>query len=77
MSRYTLAELEALPTLAVGQADDLKIETESVRVWLSRCTIEDGEPYNNKVTVEKLEEDHRPNAHFRARWIVKEEYKAL
>ena len=51
---YTLAELEAMPTITVGQADDLKVETENRRVWLSRCTVEDGEPYNNKVTVEKL-----------------------
>lgn len=51
---YTLAELEALPTLATGQADDLKVETENRRVWLSRCGVEDGEPYPNKATVEKL-----------------------
>lgn len=51
---YTLAELEALPTLSQGHTDDLKIETENTRVWLSRMTVEDGEPYNNKVTVEKL-----------------------
>jgi len=49
---YTLAELEALPTLLEGQADDLKIETEGVCIWLSRCGIEDGEPCANKVTVE-------------------------
>ena len=52
MSRYTLNELESLPTLCVGQADDLKIESELVRVWLSRCTKADGEPFDNKVTVE-------------------------
>ena len=51
---YTLAELEALPTLSVAQCDDLKIETEDTRVWLSRLGVEDGEPYNNKVTIEKL-----------------------
>jgi hypothetical protein len=52
--RYTLKELEALPTLSQGQTDDLKVESPTQRVWLSRMTIEDGEPYNNKVTVEKL-----------------------
>lgn len=53
MRRYTLEELEALPTQCVGQADDLKIEGDGVRVWLSRCGVADGEPYENKVTVEK------------------------
>jgi len=52
MGKYSLEELESLPTLTVGQADDLKISTEHIRVWLSRCTIDDGEPYDNKVTVE-------------------------
>lgn len=51
---YTLKELQDLPTLAVGQVDDLKVATENRRVWLSRITKEDGEPYDNKVTVEKL-----------------------
>lgn len=41
-----------MPTITVGQADDLKIETEDFRVWLSRCGVADGEPYENKVTVE-------------------------
>lgn len=50
---YTLAELEALPTLCESQADDLKIEKPGYRVWLSRCTVDDGEPYDNKVTIEE------------------------
>jgi len=29
-------ELKKLPTLAQGQADDLKIDTGNLRVWLSR-----------------------------------------
>ena len=49
---HTAAELEDLPTLAQGQADDLKIEDGDYRVWLSRCTIEDGEPFNDAITVE-------------------------
>lgn len=57
--KYSLVHLKALPTLAQGQADDLKIETlgtngGGVRVWLSRCSNGDGEPYSNKVTIEKL-----------------------
>lgn len=53
MERYTLAELAALPTLCVGQTDDLKVDTGTVRVWLSRCDVEDGELYAYRVTVEK------------------------
>lgn len=54
-TNYTLQELEAMPTLTVGQADDLKVETEDVRIWLSRCGVADGEPYEDKVTVERYD----------------------
>ncbi len=42
--RYSRAELEALPVLAIGQADDLHIDDwpNRLRVWLSRtppCTV--------------------------------------
>ncbi len=40
--RYTTEELEALPVLIQGQADD------------SRTGIADGEPYENTVTHEEL-----------------------
>mgnify|MGYP001168726748 CR=1 FL=1 len=53
MERYTAAQLRSMPTLATGQADDLKVERAHTRVWLSRCTVADGEPFNNKVTVER------------------------
>lgn len=69
---YTLAELEALPTLSVSQCDDLKIETDNTRVWLSRMSIEDGQPYNNQVTVEKITEGKRG-----ARWEITEQYEAI
>ncbi|MBD2499880.1 hypothetical protein [Anabaena azotica] len=65
--KYTLHELNRLPTICTSQADDLKIEKNGVRVWLSRCTVEDGEPFNNKVTVEKCENGC---------WVVVEEYQA-
>ena len=59
--RYTAQELKAMPTLSTGQADDLKIEDEDTdgpyRVWLSRCGVEDGEPYPNKVTIERYDGD--------------------
>jgi hypothetical protein len=68
--KYTLKQLEALPTLAVGQADDLKVEEENKRIWLSRCTVEDGEPYNNKVSIEQYKSDM-------GRWILIETYQAV
>lgn len=66
---YTLAELKALPTISTGQADDLKIDTGDVRVWLSRCSVEDGEPFNNKVTVEVY------NARLK-KWLEARKYEA-
>ena len=51
---YSLDALQSMPTLSRGQSSDLKIDTGFRRVWLSRCSIEDGEPYNNKVTIERL-----------------------
>ena len=54
LNRYSARELEAMPTLATGQADDLKVQTEEYQVWLSRTGKADGEPYDNKITVERL-----------------------
>lgn len=65
---YTLKELKKLPTLSIGQAEDLKIERGNTRVWLSRCKVEDGEPYNNRVTVEQSNG---------GRWVTVKEYEAL
>lgn len=65
--RYKLSELEKLPTLSKGQADDLKIDTGNTRVWLSRLTVEDGMPYNNQVTVEVKKNGH---------WITSQTHKA-
>jgi CDGSH-type Zn-finger protein len=68
MRRYTLDELEALPTLAVGQADNLKIDNgDGLRVWLCRCGVEDGMPYNNQVTIEEYDGE---------RWSDVETYQA-
>ena len=33
---YTRAELEKLPVLSIGQADNLHIEDQGMRIWLSR-----------------------------------------
>lgn len=67
MRKYTLRELQAMETISQGHTDDLKIKTEDTKVWLSRMTIEDGMPYNNMVTVEKLID---------GRWVAVEEYPA-
>lgn len=63
--RYTKEELKAMPTIHSGQYDNLKIETPTMRVWLSRMTVADGMPYNNQVTVEKLIDGC---------WVTVEEY---
>lgn len=51
--RFTLKELKAMPTISNGDSDDLKLDQDGVRVWLSRLDTSDGMPYNNQVTVEK------------------------
>jgi hypothetical protein len=65
---YTLAELENMDTLTQGQADDLKYEDEGTRIWLSRVGVEDGEPCDNKVTIEEYR---------RGRWVEVGWYEAL
>lgn len=47
-------DLRDRPTLAVGQADNLKIDTGETRYWLCRCGIADGMPVDDVVTVERL-----------------------
>ncbi len=66
--RHTLEELEAMTTLSVGQAEDLKIEEYPFRVWLSRCNVADGEPYPNRVTITK---------HIKGEWVTVDVYQAL
>ena len=65
MATYTADEIRDLPTLSQGQADNLKIDTGTERVWLSRVGIEDGMPYDNQITIERLID---------GRWITVEEY---
>ena len=43
--------LRQRPTITTSQAGDVKYDEDGVRVWLSRCTVEDGEPYDTKVTI--------------------------
>lgn len=58
VKRYTTAELDALPTLAIGQADSLKVDNgDGVRVWLSRVGKADDDtmPYEHTVYVERYD----------------------
>lgn len=63
---YTAADLEPLETLSTGQTCNLKLASSRYRVWLSRCTVEDGELYNNAITVEELED---------GRWVERCRYE--
>jgi hypothetical protein len=56
---HTFAELDAMPTLGQGQADDLKIREPDVRVWLGRGGTDAGQPYEHTVYVERPTEDGR------------------
>lgn len=62
----SLSDLQAMPTLAVAQADSLKIQTPTHRVWLSRCGVADGLSYDNEVTVEVL---------INGRWVIDHTYE--
>ena len=52
--RLALKKLRGLKTLEQGHDSDLKIQNEFLRIWLSRLTVEDGQPYDNQVVVEML-----------------------
>jgi hypothetical protein len=53
-TRERASDLEQMPTLAIGQTDDLKIDRNGLRVWLARTGPEDGEMYRRRITVERL-----------------------
>ena len=63
---WSAKELEAMPTIHVGHFDDLKLDTGWMRVWLSRCGLEDGAPYRKGVTIEILRD---------GRWETAREYE--
>lgn len=50
----TADEIRDLPTLSQGQSDNLKLDDGTTRVWLCRCGVEDGMPYDDQITVERL-----------------------
>lgn len=43
--------LETLPTISAGQADNLKIDRDGIRYFVSRMTWEDGEQYRCSIEV--------------------------
>lgn len=65
---FTLRELRELPTLAESSTSNLKIDGRAARVWLSRCTVADGELFDNRVTIEHEHEGS---------WLIVAEYPAL
>lgn len=69
MKHLSLAEIETMPTIRQGHADDLKLELGNTRIWVSRMTREDGMPYDNQITIEEYEQ--RSGA-----WKAVERYQA-
>jgi hypothetical protein len=65
--RFTLAQIEAMPTISQGHFDNIKFDDGKTRVCLSRMTVADGMPYNNQVTIEQLKDGN---------WITTDEYEA-
>ena len=63
--QYTADELERMPTLFTGFTEDLKVETDTMRVWLARTDTADGEPFTRKITIEELRDGH---------WVTINEY---
>lgn len=51
---FSLARLEALPTIRQGHFDNLKVEYQNYRLWLSRMTVADGALHDHMVVVEHL-----------------------
>lgn len=66
--RYTLAELERIPTINSGWTADLKVDNGKIRVWLERIGITDGVPFEHTVCVEHLSPA--------GRWELVEQYNA-
>jgi len=43
-ARYSLEQIQSMPTIHQGHYDNLKAETTTTRLWLSRLTVADGMP---------------------------------
>ena len=51
--------LEEMETIDESHTCDLKIDTGDARLWLSRCSAADGEPYDYTAYIEVRNEDGR------------------
>lgn len=81
LQHITLEELEEMPTLEEGFTDDLKLTgiiqrqdgysfaLNQFKLWQSRTSIEDGEEYDNKITLEIFDKNFN-------RWITLKEWEA-
>lgn len=67
--RWKLKDIIKFKTIEQGHTDDLKLITDGMKVWLSRMTKEDGQPYNNQITVELYNKEL-------GRWETVEQYEA-
>jgi len=65
MQHYTADELKDLPTLCIGQTCNLKVKTPNKRVWICRCGMADGMPYENQITIEELSHGS---------WVISDQY---
>tara|TARA_R100001244_G_scaffold101207_1_gene75422 strand:- start:176 stop:487 length:312 start_codon:yes stop_codon:yes gene_type:complete len=52
--KFTAKALDVLDTVIVGHECNCKVDTGSMRIWLSRLTTLDDAPYDNQITVEVL-----------------------
>lgn len=73
MKKLTLKQVQELPVIRQSHFDNLIKEYEhngtKYRVWVSRCTKEDGMPYNNQITVEKFDETNGYT------WTIEKQYE--
>lgn len=65
VQEYSAQQLSDMPTLGMAHTANLKIDDGERRVWLERTGVADGEPFDNKITVERLLE---------GTWITVAEY---
>jgi hypothetical protein len=49
--------LDDMETMTVAQVCDLKMERDGFRVWVSRCGLADGEPFEETVYLEEYNEE--------------------
>ena len=73
MKKLTLKQVKELPVIRQSHFDNLIQEYEQkgtkYRVWVSRCTKEDGMQYDNQITVEKFDETNGYT------WTIEEVYE--